>query len=47
MYTTQVEKPYSREDIRELKRLFAELKKFRGHAGLEAYTKKLEAKLKA
>lgn len=45
--TQVVEKPYSREEIAEIKQLFGELKKFRGHPGVEAYTKKLKAKLNA
>ena len=42
-----VEKPYSKEEIAGIKQLFEELKKFRGHLGVENYTKKLESKLKA
>ena len=48
MYQEQIEKnPYSKKDIQKIKKYFKELEKFRGHPELEAYTKKIEAELKA
>ncbi len=45
--TVEREKPYSKEKIAKLKKLFKELEKFRGHPKVEAYTKKRMAELKA
>jgi len=45
--TQIIEKPYSKEKIAKLKKLFKELQVFRGHPGVEAYTKKRMAELKA
>ena len=45
--TCTVEKPYSREQIREIKRLFSILEKAKYSDSVNAYTKKLMASLKA
>ena len=44
--TEAIEKPYSREQIKRIKKAFSELKRFKGSPEVEAFTRKLERGLK-
>jgi len=44
--TVERERPYSKEEIKKIRKAFKELEKFRDSSSVQAYTKKLLKELK-